>query len=90
MLEKLKLVYGHHIISSPTNDKQTLWYQTDEGEIFGVNKTELTERKRFFSIHSSHQLMYLIRRKRKKNRNGTIISLKTNQSPSITPSVFIF
>lgn len=45
MLEKLKLVYGHHIISSPTNDKQILWYQTDEGEIFGVNKTELTERE---------------------------------------------
>ncbi|KRV43513.1 helix-turn-helix domain-containing protein [Bacillus sp. FSL K6-0046] len=45
MLEKLKLVYGHHIISSPTNDKQILWYQTDEGEIFGVNNTELTERE---------------------------------------------
>ncbi|MCC9089002.1 MULTISPECIES: helix-turn-helix domain-containing protein [Bacillus] len=45
MLEKLKLVYGHHIISSPTNDKQFLWYQTDEGELFGVDKTALTARE---------------------------------------------
>ncbi|PCK22322.1 transcriptional regulator [Bacillus pumilus] len=45
MLEKLKLVYGHHIISSPTNDKHILWYQTDEGDIFGVDKTELTARE---------------------------------------------
>ena len=45
MLEKLKLVYGDHIISTPTHDKQILWYQTDEGEIFGVNKSELSERE---------------------------------------------
>ncbi|MBD3861066.1 helix-turn-helix domain-containing protein [Bacillus sp. 28A-2] len=45
MLEKLKLVYGQHIISSPTNDKQILWYQTDEGELFGVDKTELSARE---------------------------------------------
>ncbi|AVM23171.1 helix-turn-helix domain-containing protein [Bacillus pumilus] len=45
MLEKLKLVYGKHIISSPTNDHQILWYQTDDGEIFGVDKSELTARE---------------------------------------------
>ncbi|WP_353856246.1 helix-turn-helix domain-containing protein [Bacillus sp. Bos-x628] len=45
MLEKLKLVYGKHIISSPTNDKHILWYQTDQGEIFGVDGTELSSRE---------------------------------------------
>lgn len=45
MLEKLKLVYGQHIISSPTNNKHVLWYQTDEGEIFGVDKNELSSRE---------------------------------------------
>jgi len=45
MLEKLKLVYGDHIISSPTHDKQILWYQTDEGEIFGVDESALTARE---------------------------------------------
>ncbi|MCP8951315.1 helix-turn-helix domain-containing protein [Bacillus safensis] len=45
MLEKLKLVYGDHIISTPTHDKHILWYQTEEGEIFGVNKSELSERE---------------------------------------------
>ncbi|MGV2541803.1 PucR family transcriptional regulator, partial [Bacillus pumilus] len=44
MLEKFNLVYGKHIISSPTNDHQILWYQTDEGELFGVDKSELTAR----------------------------------------------
>ncbi|MCY7538024.1 helix-turn-helix domain-containing protein [Bacillus pumilus] len=45
MLEKLKLVYGEHIISSPTDDHQILWYQTDEGELFGVDKSKLTARE---------------------------------------------
>ncbi|MFS3912731.1 helix-turn-helix domain-containing protein [Bacillus australimaris] len=45
MLEKLKLVYADHIISSPTHDKQILWYQTDEGEIFGVDESALTARE---------------------------------------------
>ncbi|AOZ87824.1 transcriptional regulator [Bacillus xiamenensis] len=45
MLEKLKLVYGNHIISTPTKDKHILWYETDEGEIFGVNKKELSTKE---------------------------------------------
>ncbi|MDM5297367.1 helix-turn-helix domain-containing protein [Bacillus pumilus] len=45
MLEKLKFVYGNHIISSPTNDQQILWYQTDDGEVFGVDKTALSSRE---------------------------------------------
>ncbi|MGA3882484.1 PucR family transcriptional regulator, partial [Bacillus pumilus] len=45
MLEKFTLVYREHIISSPTDDHQILWYHTDEGELFGVDKSKLTARE---------------------------------------------
>lgn len=78
MLEKLKLVYGNHIISTPTHDKHILWYQTDEGEIFGVNKSELSEEKHFFSTLFLHQLIYFKKRRPRMNKNGSAIFLKTN------------
>ncbi|MFS0655020.1 helix-turn-helix domain-containing protein [Bacillus sp. 179-C3.3 HS] len=45
MLEKLKLAYGEYFISKPTNDKHIQWYQTDEGDIFGIDKTKLSSRE---------------------------------------------
>ncbi|MGE6630833.1 helix-turn-helix domain-containing protein [Bacillus sp. NPDC077027] len=45
MLEKLKLVYGQHIITKPSSDENILWYQTDQGEVFGVDPSQLTHRE---------------------------------------------
>ncbi|MFN2746894.1 helix-turn-helix domain-containing protein [Bacillus sp. z60-18] len=47
MLEKLKMLYGERMVASGSAPKhETLWYQTDEGETFGVLKEAVTDREK--------------------------------------------
>lgn len=47
MLEKLKTLYGEKMMASGSAQKhEALWFQTDEGETFGVLKEAVTEREK--------------------------------------------
>ncbi|WHF45751.1 hypothetical protein QKW34_05225 [Bacillus licheniformis] len=47
MLEKLKTLYGERMVGSKAVSKHdALWFQTDEGETFGVLKSAVTDREK--------------------------------------------
>nr|MDH3162932.1 hypothetical protein [Bacillus licheniformis] len=47
MLEKLKTLYGERMVGSDAVSKHdALWFQTDEGETFGVLKSAVTDREK--------------------------------------------
>lgn len=47
MLEKLKTLYGERmIVSEAVSKHDALWFQTDEGETFGVLKNAVTDREK--------------------------------------------
>ena len=51
MLEKLKTLYGERMVGSKAVSKHdALWFQTDEGETFGVLKSAVTDREKSCSI----------------------------------------
>lgn len=47
MLEKLKTLYGERmIVSEAVSKHDAIWFQTDEGETFGVLKNAVTDREK--------------------------------------------
>ncbi|MEC1034515.1 hypothetical protein P9C05_15090 [Bacillus paralicheniformis] len=47
MLEKLKTLYGERmVVSEAVSKHDAIWFQTDEGETFGVLKSAVTDREK--------------------------------------------